>query len=311
MNPVISKIFIFFTSVILPIIIGYVIKKLLKVKKEKLDFLLFINIMLVIPVSIALTFWNMKLNRSMILLPIIGFITPLISGVIGYYLSRKKYQDPKQQGSYILANMLNNRGTIGGLTMFILYGEIGYAYVNLILLFASINVFFIAYPMANYFSNRASSEKRTFKSIVFRKTNLPMAGAIIGIVLNLFANPRPDSITPYIDPLVKCMAWLSLIPVGASIDFHGVKKHIKKTLDIILLRFIIMPLLTAAAAYSLIPDIKMATTLVLISMMPVAINAVVISKLTKLDENVSVSAFLVTTAIYLFVIFPALTIIVA
>jgi len=110
--------------------------------------------------------------------------------------------------------------------------------------------------------------------------------------------------------LIKTMAWLSLIPVGASIDFHGVKKHIIKTLDISLVRFIIMPLLTAAVAYPLIPDVQMATTVVLISMMPVAINAVVVSKLTKLDENVSVSAFLVTTFIYLFAIFPALTIVV-
>lgn len=309
MNPIFSKIFSFFTSAILPIILGYLIKELLKIKKEKFDFLLFINIMFVYPVSIALTFWNMKLSTNMLLLPVIGFITPLISGGIGYFLSRKKYTDPKQQGSYIIASMLNNRGTIGGLTMFILYGEIGYAYVNLILIFSAINVFFIAYPIGNYFGNRLNTEKRTFKSFVFRKTNLPILGAFIGIMLNLFAGERPDFIAPYIDPLVKTMAWFSLIPVGASIDFHGVKKHIKKTLDISLVRFIIMPLLTAAVAYPLIPDIQMATTVTLISMMPVAINAVVVSKLTKLDEDVSVSAFLFSTAVYLFVIFPALTII--
>lgn len=309
MNPFFSRIFEFFLSVILPIIIGYLIKELFKVKKERLDILLFINIMLILPISVALTFWNMKLNSSMLLLPIIGFITPLISGAIGYFLCHKKYDDPKQQGSYILASMLNNRGAIGGLTMFILYGEIGYAYVNLILLFASITVFFIAYPMASYFSNRSSNEKRSFKSFVFKKTNLPILGALAGIMLNLFAGERPEFITPYINPLIKSMAWLSLIPVGTSIDFHGVKKHIKKTLDISLVRFILMPLLTASVAYPLIADMQMATTVVLISMMPVAINSVVISKLTKLDEDVSVSAFLFSTAVYMFIIFPALTII--
>lgn len=308
MNPIFIKMFSFFSSVILPIIIGYLIKTLLKVKKEKLDILLFINIMLILPISMSLIFWNMQLNKSMIMLPVLGFITPLIAGAFGYLFSKKKYQDPKQKGSYIISNMLSNRGTIGGLTMYILYGEIGYAYVNLIILFASINIFFIAFPIGNYFSNRTRTEKQTIISMIFRKTNLPILGVILGILLNVFAGERPEFITPFVDPLVKTMAWLSLIPVGASIDFHGVKKHIKKVLDISIIKFVIMPIITAAIAYPLIPDAQMATTIVIINTMPVAINAVIVTKLTKLDENVSIAAFLFTTTVYLLLIFPIFTV---
>jgi len=247
------------------------------------------------------------LQMNMILLPIMGFITPLISGFFGYLFCKGKYDNPNQKGSYIISNMLSNRGTIGGLTMYILYGEIGYAYVNLIILFASINIFLIAYPLGNYFSNRKSTEKTTIKSIIFRKTNLPILGIIIGILLNAFGGERPDFISDKVDLLVKSMAWLSLIPVGASIDFHGMKKHLVKVLDISIIKFVIMPLITAAIAYPLIPDKQMATTLVLINMMPVAINAVIVTKLTKLDENVSIAAFLFTTTIYLLVLFPIFT----
>ena len=307
MNPILNKMLSFFISVILPLIIGYILTNLIKIKKEKLDILLLINIMFVFPFSIILVFWNMQIQKSMIMLPVLGLLSPILSGFLGYLFCRGKYDDPKQKGSYIIANMLSNRGTIGGITMFILYGELGYAYVNLILLFAGINIYFMAYPLGNYYSNQKSGQKRTFKSVVLQKTNLPILGIIIGILLNFFGGERPEFFTAQVEILVKFMAWLSLIPVGASIDFHGMKKHLVKVLDIGIIKFIIMPLLTAIIAYFLVPDKQMAASLIVVSTTPVAINAVVVAKLTKLDENVSIAAFLYTTTVYLLVIFPIIT----
>ncbi|MEX1377412.1 MAG: hypothetical protein AB1Z23_08025 [Eubacteriales bacterium] len=306
---ILNKMLSFFISVILPLIIGYLIKSIFKVKKEKLDFLLYINIMLVLPISLILVFWKMELTRSMILLPILGFILPLVSGFLGYLFSRGKFEDPKQKGSYIVSNLLSNRGTIGGLTMYILYGELGYAYVNLIILFGSVLVYLIAYPLGNYFSSNSTNEKRTFKSIIFKRTNIPILGIFIGILLNFFGGERPIALTNIVDFLVKSMAWFSLIPVGSSIDFHGMKKHLSKVLDIGLIKFVIMPLLSAVVAYLLIPDKQMATSLIVVSATPVAINAVVVAKLTKLDENVAIAAFLFTITVYLVVLFPIITIV--
>lgn len=308
MNPLFEKMLGFFTSIILPLFAGYILKKIFNVKKEKLGFLLTINIIALLPISIVMIFWNMHLDKSMLLLPIIGFITPLISGAIGYLFSKDKYDDPRQKGSYIVSNILSNRGTIGGLTMFILFGEVGYAYVNIIILFAGIYIYFITYPIGNYYSNQVNTQKQTFKSIVFRKTNMPALGIILGILLNVFAGERPDVFTPLMAPFVKLTAWFSLVPVGASISFTDVKKHIKKVWDISIIKFIIMPIITAVIAFPLVRDMQMFTILVLVNMMPVAINSVVVSKLTKLDENVSISAFLLTTAIYLSVIFPVMAI---
>lgn len=312
MTDILLKMSIFFVNIILPIAIGYIIINTTRITKEKLNILLFINILVVLPISCILVFWNMQFSRGMILLPILGFLTPLISGAIGYLFSKKKYSDPKKQGSYIVASMLSNRGTIGGLTMYILFGELGYAYVSLIILFSSINIFFIAFPLGNYFGNKQSNkEKVSLKSILLKKTNIPILGIIIGICLNLFGGARPEVATIVIDPLIKVMAWLSLIPIGSSIDFHGVKKNLKKTFDISLIKFIIMPLVTAAIAYPLISDVKMATSLVIINMMPVAINAVIVTKLANLNEDVSVAAFLITLTIYLFIMFPIITLLFA
>lgn len=309
MNPIFEKMLSFFTSIILPLFVGYVLRKFAGVKKEKLDFLLVIQITVLIPVLVLLIFWEMELNKNMLLLPVLGFITPLISGAFGYLFSKNKFKDPLQKGSYIVSSILSNRGTIGGLTMFILFGEAGYAYVNIIILFAVIYVFFITYPIGNYYSSRAITQRQTFKAIIFRKTNLPILGILIGIFLNIFAGERPDFIAPWLNPYAKLIAWIALLPVGASISFNTVKKHIKKVWDISLIKFIIMPIITAAIAYPLIPDTQMATILVLVNTMPVAINSVVVSKLTKLDEDVSVSAFLLTTVIYLFVVFPIFAVI--
>jgi len=308
MNPILEKMLSFFVSVILPIILGYAIKKIFKLGKEKFDILLHINIMAVLPISMILLFWAMNPDKNMLLLPIVGFLTPLIYLGLGYLFSRKKYADRKQKGSYIIASMLSNRGTIGGLVAYILFGEIGFIYVYIVNLFAPVNNFVIAFPMANYFSSE-SSAKPTLKSIVFKRTNLPVIGIIAGVLLHIFAGERPELITPFVDPLIKGAAWFALIPVGASIDFHCVKKHLKKVLDIGLIKFIIMPAFAAVVALLFIPDRLMSVVFVLVHTMPVAIDSVIVSRLSKLDENVAVSAFLYTTIVYLFIVFPITSII--
>ena len=69
MNPILEKMLSFFVSVILPIILGYAIKKIFKLGKEKFDILLHINIMAVLPISMILLFWAMNPDKNMLLLP--------------------------------------------------------------------------------------------------------------------------------------------------------------------------------------------------------------------------------------------------
>ncbi|MBN2880163.1 MAG: hypothetical protein JXN65_11115 [Clostridia bacterium] len=308
MNPIFQKMLSFFISVILPIMLGYAIKKIFRLSKDKFDILLQISILFVLPISMVLLFWAMNPDKNMLLLPIIGLLTPLMYLGFGYLFSRKKYTDPKQKGSYIIASMLSNRGTIGGLVAYILFGEIGYIYVYMVNLFAPVNNFVIAFPLANYFSSE-SSAKPTLKSIFFRKTNLPVIGIIAGVLLHIFAGDRPEFITPLVDPLIKGAAWFTLIPVGASIELHSIKKHLRKVLDIGIIKFIIMPVFGAVIALLFIPDRLMAIAFVLVHTMPVAIDSVVVSRISKLDENVAVSAFLYTTIVYLFIVFPMTSII--
>ncbi len=309
MSTIFEKLYTFFISVIAPIVLGYLLKTFTKLKKEDLNILLIINIVLIYPISLALIFWDIKINSTMLLLPVLGFISPIISGYIGYLFSKKKYSNPNQKGSYVISNMLSNRGTIGGLTMYIIFGEIGYAYVNLINLFSSINIYFIAFPLGSYYSGNSQSQKLTFKNIVFQKTNMPIIGILLGIILHFIVGLRPAYIASYVDPLIKFMAWLALIPIGASIDFKGFSKHLKKVIDISIIKFIIMPLLSYIIAFLIIPDKQAATIFVLLNFMPVAINAVIVSKLTNLDEHVAIAAFLFTTTIYLLIVFPVISII--
>ncbi len=98
----------------------------------------------ILPISMTLVFWNIEISKELILLPILGLILPLISGAIGYFMCGDRFHNPRQKGGYVVASILSNRGTIGGLTMYILYGEIGLAYVNLIILFGAITVYMIA-----------------------------------------------------------------------------------------------------------------------------------------------------------------------
>ncbi len=105
------------------------------------------------------------------------------------------------------------------------------------------------------------------------------------------------------------MAWLSLIPIGGSIDFHGVRKYMLKTLDLNLQKFIIMPVLTALICFPLVHDPLQLAALISTSTTPIAINSVIVAKLNNLDQDVVISAFLSSLLIYLLIIFPILTVV--
>lgn len=75
----------------------------------------------------------------------------VIPGILAYPWAKKKYKNSIDQGSFILAAVLSNLLTLGGLAVFILYGEVGYAYTQLVVLFGNIVLFMVCFPLAQYF----------------------------------------------------------------------------------------------------------------------------------------------------------------
>ena len=305
-----AKLWVFFYSVVLPLAVGYAAKKITKIHKEKFDILIKINFVSVLPITVALAFWNMSISKDLIFLPIIGFVIPLIGAVFGYFVSRKRYETDNERGSFIVSSMLSNRLHMGGMSAYIIFGEAAYAYVNLIILLQAITNYVIGHSIGNFFGNRHKIKNGpTFKALVFRITNISVLGIIIGIILNVLGIPRPEVMSDVLDKLIKVMAWLMLLAVGASIEFRNAMKYIRDIPLMFLVKFIILPAFSALFAFVLLKDPIAIATVIILGMGPVAINAVIVAKMNNLNQAVTISAFLTTSTFFLVVIFPIIVII--
>ncbi|MCT4619358.1 MAG: transporter [Marinisporobacter sp.] len=304
---IVLKIAYFISDLILPLCVGYLLSKKAKANKEFFDKLLYVNIYLFFPTMGLLSFWNATLSLELIWLPFLGIIMQVIPGVIAAFRVKKKYEDPLEQGSYLVSTMLSNRGVVGSLSVFILYGEIAYAYSRFIMMLGSITVYMFCYPLAQHFYQKKigkQKKKSSLKSALFNKNQFPLIGLLLGVILNTSGIERPMVFGTLFQVIVHISAWISLIPVGYSINFEKMKKYKREMWELSSIKFIITPLLTFILARWLISDPIVLNTTIILAFSPTAINAVITAKINKLNIHLAMASFITTTIIYLLFIFP-------
>lgn len=303
-----TRLLFFFIDLIIPLLIGYWLKKNTRFRVELFDRMMNFGIFVIEPFLGLLSFWVIRFTPQLLLLPVIGIITSVLPGGLAYFLAGRKYSDPLKQGSYILAIMLSNRGVVGMLTVFVLFGEPGYALVQLTLLFSSLFNYMICFPLAEHYylaGNQTSLAKPRFSLLrLLNWKQFPLLGMLLGVALNSAGIGRPalgDQIFPY---LVHFNAMLFVIPVGYTMEIEKFGHYWRELKDIVWIKFLITPLLCLLIGWLLgITGLALWVILIL-SVAPTAINAVIISRLFRLNQQISAGAFMLTTVIYLVVVLP-------
>jgi len=304
------KFLLFIVDLITPLAVGYVCRFQDVVKESVFNKMILNNILVIYPALSFLSFWILPLNYDLIWLPVMGLVMGIIPGVLAYFVAEYKYTSDLDRGSYVMSAILSNLGTIGGLCVFLLYGETGYAYQQLVVLFQYILMFMFCYPLAQYYYERAQKGKKasgiSVRSILFSRNQLAIVGILCGAVLQQIGVPRPHSLDGLAEILIHIGAWTALIPVGYSIDFGKLKNYYSSIRDLIMIKFLLTPLLIYGVARIFITNEIMINTLLVLACMPTAVNAVVTSRIYRLNIHISVAAFILTTLFFLLIVFPAL-----
>lgn len=301
-----------FTDLILPLVVGYYMHKHKLIDGKICNKLISFNIIVICTILSILSFWVLPLTAQLIWLPLFGIILSIIPGVISYIFVAHRYKNYLERGSYLASAMLSNLGTLGGLCAFILYGEIGFAYVQMVGLFQNIVLLLFCFPMAQYYyqqqKNIANGQrmKLDLRQLFINWNQLPIIGMAIGMAFYLLAVPRPPILGTVFESMVHVGAWLALLPVGYLIDFAAAQKYYRRIIDLLPIKFIITPILVYLIIIHLFDDQIILGTMILLATTPTAINAVVTARLFKLNVDLSIAAFILTTAIYLLVVFPVL-----
>ncbi|MEG6584354.1 AEC family transporter [Dendrosporobacter sp. 1207_IL3150] len=297
----------FLIDLILPLTAGYYLRST-RFHNKYLDKMISVCFSTLFPFLAILTFWVLRPAMELFWLPLFGVILHIIPGLISFYYARKHYTSGTDIGSFVLAGMLSNLLTLGGISVFILYGERGFAYVQLVVLFQNLILFLFCFPLAQYFAQRdtdSDGQGIRWRSL-FNRNQLTVVGMIIGAYLNWADYLRPDYLGNAVDWLIHITAWLTLIPVGHSIDFTQIRQYWRSTVDILVIKFILTPIAIFGLARIIFTDTIVFNTLMLLSFAPSAINAVIAVRLHQLNIHLVMASFVLTTAVYLLVVYPVI-----
>lgn len=305
-----SKILVSSLDLLLPIAVGYLLKRQSYLRDGFFNKMILNNILVVYPLLSFLCFWVLPLSRELIWLPVMGILMGLVPGAVASWRSKAKYTSPLDQGGYVMSAILSNLGTIGGLCVFLLYGERGYAYQQLVVLSQYILMFMFCYPLAQRYYEQAQNNVRqhsvSLRSVLFSRNQLAVVGILLGVVLQLTGVERPDSLSGVSSFLVHLGAWTALIPVGYSMDFARIRAHCRELVDLAVIKFAVSPLILYLIALLLIDNEIMRYSLIILSFTPTAVNAVITARIYQLNLHLTMAAFILTTLLFLVVIYPAL-----
>ena len=308
MDEKLFRILYVFTDLATPLLAGYIAYQRGRISDALCNALIRFNIIVMATLLAVLSFWVMPLSKSLLWLPLFSALFMLVPGSIAYLTFARRHKDALSRGAYYMSAMLTNIGTIAGLSAFILYDEVGFAYVQIVSSFQVGLLVLVCFPLAAMFRAQGAKEGTrvhlSLRELFLTPNQVPVLGLIAGLALNVYGVERPAVLGTAFQALVHIGAWTALFPVGCLVDFSRALPYIKKTADLIPLRFLLTPLIFFGLCRLLFADSVLSGSVLLIAAAPTAINAVLTARLYKLNVDLTVASFLVTTIIYLLLFYP-------
>ena len=297
------------TDLIAPLVVGYLLNRYKIISRSTCDKLVKINIRVIVAALSFLSFWTLKISLSLLWLPVFGIFAVIIPGLIAEFTFARTYKNYNDRGAYMMSSMLSNIGTLTGLCAFIVYGIQGFAYIQIVAMFQALFTFVYCFPLAAYYHAKANSksEKRMKPDIlplIFNWNQTPVLTMVLGFGFALANVPIPQLGYDAFNALVHVGAWAGMLPVGCMIKIGKARSYLKRTTDITIVKFIVLPIMAYFIVSALFTDPVIIGSMVLAFSAPTAINAVLASNIFKLNVDIAVSSFLSTTVIFLFIMFP-------
>lgn len=296
------------TDLIAPLIAGYIAYQRGFISDARCNAVIRFNIIVMATLLALLSFWVMPLSKSLLWLPLFSALFMLVPGAIARLTFARRHREPLSRGAYYMSAMLTNIGTIAGLSAFILYDEAGFAYVQIVSSFQVGLLVLVCFPLAALFRAQGAADAHrvhlSVRELFLTPNQVPILGLIAGLSLNFLGVERPAVLGAAFQSLVHIGAWTALFPVGCLVDFSRARLYIKNTADLVPLRFLLTPLIFFGLCRLLFDDPVLIGSLLLIAAAPTAINAVLTARLYKLNVDLTVASFLVTTVLYLLLFYP-------
>lgn len=302
-----SRFFIVFADILLPLLLGMVLRRW-GLSREILRMVIKANVVCVATFLSLVSFWTVHVTRELLWLPISILPICFIPVLLFYGFQKNRFTNPLDQGSYMISMMLGNIGTLAGLCAYVLFGEKGFAYVQLIAVPQILVIVLYCFPMAQRFyeigTGSGEKGKTNFLRLLLTPNQLPALGVAAGLLLSGLHVERPEAVGTLFTVLIHVSAWMGMMPVGYDLRLGSVGTYALKLWPIFPVKFILLPAILYGLTILFVKDPAMITCVVLSAGAPTAIFAVAASQLYGLNVDMAESSFVTTTLAFLFVLYP-------
>jgi len=289
------------------------------------------------PVIFLGAVWSLDLSDTkLLLLPLVGIASLATGLVLGFAGARVFRLKPFQAGVYATTASFTNIGNIGGLIVYILVGEEGFALVPFYKLFEEFWNYAVLFPIARGYSGKANvgqgpqtgadgdtnpgmdrsmgqGPKRSEGFLRVVKDPffvLAFLSITVGISLNLAGFTRPAAYGDFNSVMIPAGSFLFLVTIGMRMTFSGLRAHAPKAALIVAGKAIIVPATAFALASSLglgsIENGLLLKTILILASGPVGFLALVPPTLYKLDRQLANALWLYSN-MALIIIVPVLS----
>ncbi len=158
------------------------------------------------------------------------------------------------------------------------------------------------------YARRASAiggERPSLSSYFLDFQNLPLAGVLAGLALNLGGVQRPGIPFPT-DILLALSVATYYFSVGINFSVSDITGTLRESAALSIIKFIMLPVLAviSLAVFDLQTDIR--TVIIVQSFMPGAIFSVLAAILFRLDTRIASGFFVISTVLFTAVVLPLL-----
>ncbi len=317
MNDFAARFAMILLDTLVPITVGYVLHRREWISKAGIDWVIKFNVRVMFTLLSILSFWKLNMSGSLVMLPVVGLLMMFVPYALMTWLTRRN-PDPLERGALVTSGMLGNIGTLGGVLAFLLQGPVGFGYVQILATLSNVMLILFNFPLCQKYraaaeaadahlpKSASAGKKRGFVSLFFTWNQVALLGMLLGIFLSSAHVHQPAWLTSLFAPLVHISAWIAFLPVGLLLNFKAAIKEARKTIVIIPMKFICVPIVVWAAARLTIDDVAMVNALVICSACPTAINSVLACALYGLKTDIAVSSIMTSTAVFAVVVCPVL-----
>ncbi len=320
-----SKILWSMTLIAFGLTFGYVLQKLVQGGRIRLPMpmdalrkglqkaaLLFFN-----PVAIVGAVWIVDIgNIRLAALPFLGLLALLAGGVLALGYAQVLGLGPRQKGALFPCGSFTNLGSIGALVCFVFLGEKGFALVPIYKLFEETAYYAVGFPIAKYYSSGGAETAGTGERLRGMLKDpfilVAVSSIALGGCLNLSGLPRPAAYGTVNAVFVPLATVLLLTSIGLAMRFRKVRDYLKECAGVALIKFLLVPLLVAGAAWMAglgrIDGGLPLKVVIILSSMPVAFTALIPPSIYDLDLDLANACWFFTTAA-LAVVLPLLLVV--